>query len=158
MPYLDLHYPDIPIFPIEVEMVNVATQCAEAGSICGTGTPATYFMEGDNDHFVGTDYSFSADGLAPVSGTGDLSTDTLIYLAMPDPTLNGALSLDLQILPAICGGTETASGFAMATLQGGNIVLNCFILDYLPKLEASSVFGEIYPVLEPILSITGFFW
>lgn len=145
-----------PVFPIEVEMADVAAQCAGATSICGTGSPADYYMEGDNAHFAGTDFAFDADGLVPVAGTGDLPTDTLIYVAMPDPTINGALMLDLTTLPAICGGTETASGFSAATLQGGNIVINCLILDYLPKLEASSFYTDVVPILTPFVSMLGF--
>ena len=59
-------------------------------------------------------------------------------------------------LPAVCGGTETAGGFTPATLQGGNIVVNCIILDYLPKLEASTFYTDIYPLVEPFVAMLGY--
>lgn len=145
------------VLPVEVEMADVAAQCAEE-AFCGPEPYPAYYLEGDQAHFVGTEYEVAADGLAPAdSGDAELATDMLVYVGVADPTLNGSLRVNVNALPAKCGGHDAGGGsFSAPTLSDVNRVLNCVVVDYLPRLEASQFFLNAWPLLGPVVEVMRF--
>lgn len=148
-----------PVLAVEIELVNVEEQC-ETGTIsCGPEPYPYYLKEGDRDHFVGTDDEIPADGLSPVEQDPDslAPTNALIYISIGDPSMNGAMELDLNALPEACGPEGTA-GFEPATNYGLNKVMNCLILDYLPRVEEAETVENIILLADPFFEIVGWTW
>jgi len=145
------------VLPVEVEMADVAAQCAE-DEFCGSEPYPAYYLEGDQAHFVGTEFEIAADGLAPAdSGDAVLATDMLVYLGVADPALNGSLRVNVNALPAVCGGHAAGGGsFTAPTLSDVNRVLNCVVVDYFPRLEASQFFLDAWPLIGPVVEVMGF--
>jgi len=144
----------VPVFPIEVELFDLPGQCAEEVTVCGIEPYPYYFREGDGAHFSGSEYAISADGVFPTAGDpeGAIPTNTLLYLALADPSLNGSLALDLTALYAACvpEGTE---GFEPADNYSLNKVLNCLQVHYLPQIEEAEIVREVVDFLEPVMEI-----
>ena len=143
-----------PVFLLEFELKDVARQCSEYG-FCGFEPYQPYYREGDTGHFAGTEHEIQPDGVSP--GTfvleSERTTDILVYFAVADPTLNGALSADLSGLPVACA-PEGEAGFAPdATSYSLNKILNCLLATYYPRIEESELIGLILELADPFLLV-----
>lgn len=143
-----------PAFPVELEMRDVAAQCSEGG-FCGFEPYPDYYREGDTGHFPGTSFQIPQDGIEPgtVILESERRTDMLIYAAVADPTLNGALGISLGALPAACD-PEGEPGYAEdPTDYSLNKVLNCLLVSYYPRLQESELVRMILDLGGPLVFI-----
>jgi len=146
-----------PVSPIEVEMADVPGQC-QAGW-CGPEPHAPYYRQWDHEHFAGTEFAIPADGVSPVTAAVDavLPPDTLWYIGLADPTLNGALMTDLSVLPGACA-SEGETGFVPADNYSLNKVLGCLQADFLPRLGDSAAYWEAVTWVTPLRALWDFIW
>lgn len=146
-----------PVFPIEVEMADVSGQCE--GAWCGPEPHAPYYRQWDHEHFSGTEFAIPADGVSPVTAAIDavFPPDTLWYVGLVDPTLNGALLTDLSVLPGACA-PEGEAGFVSADQYSLNKVLSCLQADFLPRLGNTAAYWEAITWVAPLRELWDSIW
>lgn len=139
-----------PVFPYEVELRDIPAQC-KTYQICGDPPYPSYYKQGDSPHFVGTKFEIPADSVSPLLSPSLIPTDILIYFALRDPTLNGALMVNLGNLPVACSPEEDE--WVLADNYALNKISNCLVTDYLPWVQAG-----LFPLMvNGILDLVGSF-
>lgn len=138
------------VLPYEVELRDVSAQCTTY-PICGDPPYPGYYKQGDSPHFVGTKFEIPADSISPLPTLSLFPADILIYFVLRDPTLNGALMVNLGNLPVACSPEEDK--WVLADNYALNKISNCLITDYLPWIQAG-----LFPLMvNGILDLVGSF-